>query len=72
MVDLRADQRARFSAQLQRGEGWRLLMQIHGETDAEIGLDFGIMDAGALYICIPAEDLPTHRFDRVLGFAQTP
>ena len=72
LAQLPPDQRARFSAELQRGDGWRLLLQVHGEDDADIGLSFGIMDAGALYICVPAEDLPAARFDRALGFAQTP
>jgi hypothetical protein len=64
-------QRGLFSSELQGGQGWRLLAQIHEDYDAEIGLDFGIADGGALFICVPEADLLAMRFDRVIGFAQS-
>jgi hypothetical protein len=44
---------------------------LHEDYDAEIGMDFGIADAGVLFICVPKADLLAMRFDRVIGFAQS-
>jgi hypothetical protein len=66
-----AETQRHFSASLLAGEGWRLLAQFGPEYDPEIGLDL-LGDGSRLYLCIPHEDLPVRRFDRVVGFSQTP
>jgi len=70
-ADLSDASRQRLSPTLLRGEGWRLLAQVGAEYDREIGLSFEIADGGALFLCIPDEDLHALRFDRVIGFAQS-
>jgi hypothetical protein len=68
--DATDDTKSRFSESLLAGDGWQLLAQFDSEYDAEMGLDF-LGAGGRLYVCIPREDLPAMRFDRVVAFFQT-